>query len=318
MAPGVGVDKDGYVAVGKKASGNSWGCNQCMEWNRPARTECFVGCCNGKKPKNPRLLCNTKAFKEKQNGKPHLHPSQAKGGGGAQGGGGGAQSAEVKRLKADLKKANDALAAQGGEQDDSMAVDPAPPLPAAAVKAAQASVRQYDAYLKGLGGVATEAQTAEKARLAKAVDDAKAAVTSAKAAATTPDDRLRAAMDRADGAKRKMDLKGIEMVKCREEQEKLVLQMEEINKAYFDLGEELRAAEEEREVLQLQARPATTSTTGAVLRSYYDDTIKKVASSEQAAQLEQLFQQMSIMFQTIEATAKAAAEAEAAAAAAAT
>ena len=240
MAPGAGIDKDGFIAVGKRASGNCWGCPVCLEWVRPNKPECFVACCNGKKPKNPRLLSSTKAWRDSKKGQPQVHSPPAKGGGGAQGGGGGAQSAEIKKLKADLKKAQETIAAAGGEQDDSMAVDPAPPLPAAAVKAAQASVRQYDAYLKGLGGVATEAQTAERARLVKAVDDAKAAVTSAKTAATTPDDRLRAAMDRADSAKRKMELKGIEMVKCREEQEKLVLQMEDINKVYYDLVEELR------------------------------------------------------------------------------
>ena len=104
MAPGMGVDKDGYTAVGRRESGNCWGCNICMEWQRPSRTECFVGCCNGKKPKNPRLLCNTKAWKEKEKSKgttPRTPPAEG-GGGGAQGGGGGAQSAEIKELKAEL------------------------------------------------------------------------------------------------------------------------------------------------------------------------------------------------------------------------
>ena len=72
----------------------------------------------------------------------------------------------------------------------------------------------------------------------------------------------------------------------------------------------MRAAEEEREVLQLQARPATTHTTCAVLQSYYHDTVKKTASSEQGAQIEGLFQQMSVLFGTIDAAAKAAAEVE--------
>ena len=183
MAPGAGIDKDGFVAVGRWESGNCWGCNVCNEWNRPSRAECFVGCCNGKKPNKPRLLSNTKAWKEKHKGQPQQHSPPARGGGGAQGGGGGAQSAEVKKLKAELKKANESIAELGGGKDDSMAVDPAPPLPAQAVKAAQARLRTFDAYLKAAEGGEPDTADAEKrVRLAKVVDDAKATVDSAKTA----------------------------------------------------------------------------------------------------------------------------------------
>jgi hypothetical protein len=317
MAPGVGVDKDGFRAVGRRESGNCWGCNVCLEWNRPSRCECFVATCTGKKPARPRLLSSTKAFKEKNNGKPHVHPPQTKGksqgGGGAQGGGGGAQggeSAEIKRLQAENKKLKAEASQPGGGEDDSMAVDPAPATPAQALKAAQARLRRFDVFLKGEGGEPAPEDAAKRAGMAKAVDEAKAAVDNAKTAAQDPDDVLRASMDRAAATKRRMDLHGEKMVKCRQEQERLVDQMETLNKEYFDMEVELRAAEEEREALQLQARPATNQTTQAVLQSFYNDTVKKAASSEQAKEIEALFQQMSSAFATIQATAAAAAETE--------
>jgi len=317
MVPGLGVDNEGYVAVGKRESGNCWGCNGCNEWNRPSREECFVPSCNGKKPNKPRLLRNTKGWKEKHNGQPHVHPPQTKGksqgGGGAQGGGGGAQggeSAELKKLKAENKKLKAEACQPCGGGDDSMAVDPAPATPAQALKAAQARLRRFDVFLKGEGGEPAPEDAAKRAGMAKAVDEAKAAVDNAKTAAQDPDDVLRASMDRAAATKRRMDLHGEKMVKCRQEQERLVDQMETLNKEYFDMEVELRAAEEEREALQLQARPATNQTTQAVLQSFYNDTVKQAASSEQAKVIEALFQQMSTAFATIQATAAAAAETE--------
>ena len=110
---------------------------------------------------------------------------------------------------------------------------PLRPPPSQAVKSAQARLRTFDAYLKTEGGEPDAGDAAKRVGLAKAVDDAKAAVDNAKAASKDPEDMLRAALDRATAAKRKMEAEGKKMVKCKEE---------ELNDTYFELGEELHAA----------------------------------------------------------------------------
>ena len=80
-------------------------------------------------------------------------------------------------------------------------------------------------------------------------------------------------MDRTTAAQRKMEAEGKKMVKCKEDQDRLQERLEQLNDTYFELVEELQAAEAERDRLQLQKTPATSTTTCDMLRSFYVSTV---------------------------------------------